>query len=106
MSRRPVPPLDLLGDESWWTFGSCGAYAERLARERAPVNTYALIGEMSLRVEALGGDTGRAATDGEAERMRARLGECLAASPPGPTKLLPPRVPDGSLRGVGERRSS
>lgn len=78
MSSRPVPPLDLLGDESWWTFGSFGEYAERLARDPAPVNTYALIGHMSLRVEALGGDTGRAATDGEAERMRARLAECLA----------------------------
>lgn len=78
MSSRPVPPLDLLGDESWWVFGSFGEYAERLAREPAPVNTYALVGHMSLRVEALGGDTGRAATDGEAERMRARLAECLA----------------------------
>ena len=78
MKERPVPPLDLLGDESWWTFGSFGEYAERLARDPSPVNTYALIGHMSLRVEALRGDTTRAATDGEAERMRARLAECLA----------------------------
>ncbi len=32
MTSRPVPPLDLLGDESWWTFGSFGEYAERLAQ--------------------------------------------------------------------------
>jgi N-acyl-D-amino-acid deacylase len=78
MAQRPVPPLDLLGDESWWVFDSFGAYAERLARDPAPVNTYAMIGHMSLRVEAMAGDTGRAATDKEAEHMRARLAACLA----------------------------
>ncbi len=78
MARRPPPPLDLLGDESWWTFGSFGEYADRLAREPAPVNTYALIGHMSLRVEAMAGDTQRAATDAEAARMQSRLAEALA----------------------------
>lgn len=78
MRSRPVPPLDLLGDESWWTFGSFGEYADRLARDPSPVNTVALIGHMSLRVEAMNGDTQRAATDREAERMRARLAEALA----------------------------
>lgn len=78
MKTRPVPPLDLLGDESWWTFDSFGAYAEQLARDPAPVNTYALIGHMSLRVEALNGDVGRAASDREAESMRARLADALA----------------------------
>ena len=53
MATRPVPPLDLLGDESWFRFGSFGEYAERLKREPPPVNTYALIGHMSLRVEAM-----------------------------------------------------
>lgn len=77
MKTRPVPPLDLLGDESWWTFDSFGAYADRLAKDPAPVNTYALIGHMSLRVEAMGGDTGRAATDQEAARMQQRLREAL-----------------------------
>src|SRR5487761_1999865 len=61
MTRRPPPPLDLLGDESWWTFDSFGAYADRLARDPAPVNTVALIGHMSLRMEAMGGETHRAA---------------------------------------------
>src|SRR5487761_2318053 len=78
MGRRPPPPLDLLGDESWWTFDSFGDYAARLAADPAPVNTVALIGHMSLRVEAMGGDTPRAATDGEAERMRRRLAAALA----------------------------
>ncbi len=77
MRERPMPPLDLLGDESWWTFGSFAEYAERLAREPAPVNTVALIGHMSLRVEAMGGDVFRAATDAEAARMQHRLAEAL-----------------------------
>src|SRR5580698_2927244 len=78
MKTRPIPPLDLLGDESWWTFDSFGDYAERLARDPSPVNTYALIGHMSLRVEAMGGDTQRAATDKEAALMQRRLAEALA----------------------------
>ena len=78
MTRRPPPPLDLLGDEEWWTFDSFGAYADRLRAEPAPVNTVALIGHMSLRVEAMGGDTQRAATDAESEQMRRRLAEALA----------------------------
>ena len=77
MTSRPVPPLDLLGDESWWTFDSFGEYADRLARDPSPVNTYALIGHMSLRVEAMNGDTQRAATDKEAAHMQARLKEAL-----------------------------
>jgi N-acyl-D-amino-acid deacylase len=78
MTSRPVPPLDLLGDESWWTFDSFGDYAERLALEPPPVNTCALIGHMSLRVEALSGDTQRPATDKEAAHMRHRLAAALA----------------------------
>src|SRR5579872_1984073 len=78
MNTRPPPPLDLIGDESWWTFGSFGDYAERLARDPAPVNTVALIGHMSLRIEAMGGGTERAATDREAAQMQRRLVEALA----------------------------
>ncbi len=77
MAQRPVPPLDLLGDESWWVFDSFGDYAERLRRDPSPVNTVALIGHMSLRVEALNGEVDRAATDREAEHMRRRLAACL-----------------------------
>lgn len=78
MTRRPPPPLDLIGDESEWVFGSFAEYANRLARAPSPVNTVALIGHMSLRVEAMDGDTQRAATDKEAEQMRRRLAESLA----------------------------
>ena len=59
-------------------FGSFGEYAERLRTDPAPVNTVALIGHMSLRVEAVEGDLDRAATDREAEQMRRRLAEALS----------------------------
>ena len=78
MKSRPIPPLDLLGDETWWNFGSFGEYADRLASDPSPVNTYALIGHMSLRVGAMAGDTQRPASEREAEQMRAKLAECLA----------------------------
>ncbi len=78
MGARPVPPLDLLGDESWWVFDSFAAYAERLAAAPPPVNALALIGHMSLRVEAMGGDLDRPASAAEAGRMQARLAQALA----------------------------
>lgn len=78
MTSRPPPPLDLVGDESFWTFDSFASYAERLKSDPSPVNTYALIGHMSLRVGAMNGDTARPASDKEAERMRGQLAEALA----------------------------
>jgi N-acyl-D-amino-acid deacylase len=78
MKTRPVLPLDLLGGEDAFIYDSFGAYADQLARDPSPVNTYALIGHMSLRVEAMEGDTQRAATDKEATHMQARLAEALA----------------------------
>jgi N-acyl-D-amino-acid deacylase len=77
MKSRPIPPLDLLGGEEWWTFDSFGEYAERLAIDPAPVNTVALIGHMSLRVEAMDGDVKRAASDKEANAMQSRLRQAL-----------------------------
>ena len=78
MAARPMPPLDLLGDESWWVFDSFAEYAGRLQREPPPVNAVALIGHMSLRIGAMAGDVHRPATDKEAARMRARLAQSLA----------------------------
>jgi len=92
MKSRPVPPMDLLGDETWFTFDSFAEYAARLARDPSPVNTYALIGHMSLRVEAMNGDTQRAATDKEAAHMQARLRQALARAPrvSPPACIIPP----------------
>jgi N-acyl-D-amino-acid deacylase len=77
MTSRPPPPLDLIGDAEDWCFDSFAAYAERLDRGPAPVNTYALIGHMSLRTGAMGGDVLRAASDKEAAAMRTLLRDAL-----------------------------
>ena len=76
--KRPPPPLDLLGDESWWTFDSFGDYADALRSRGSEVNTYALVGHQTLRVEAMDGDVYRAAKDSEIERMRQRLKQSMA----------------------------
>ncbi len=78
MAERPPAPLDQVCAPEWWRFGSFGEYADHLRREPPAVNALALIGHMSLRIGAMGRDTRRAATDGEAERMRAWLAESLA----------------------------
>ena len=78
MKTRPVLPLDLLGGEDAFVYDSFAEYAQALARDPSPVNTYALIGHMSLRIEAMDGDTQRAATDREAAHMQARLRQALA----------------------------
>jgi N-acyl-D-amino-acid deacylase len=77
--RRPPAPLDLLGDETWWRHDSFGAYAAALDRDRPVVNAIAFIGHTTLRVREMGdGELTRAATDAEAERMRATLDAALA----------------------------
>ncbi|MDB5315504.1 MAG: amidohydrolase family protein, partial [Rhodospirillales bacterium] len=43
-TTRPIPPLDLLGDESWWVYDSFGDYAHALKTRGSELNTYALVG--------------------------------------------------------------
>lgn len=78
LSKRPIPPLDLLGDETWWNFDSFGDYAHALKTRGAEVNTYALVGHQTLRVEAMEGDVYRPAKDGEIHRMHQRVKQSLA----------------------------
>jgi N-acyl-D-amino-acid deacylase len=75
-SKRPPAPLDLLGDEKWWTFDSFGDYAHALKTQGSEVNTYALIGHQTLRVEAMD-DVYRPAKDSEILRMHSRLKQSL-----------------------------
>ncbi|MCC7428653.1 MAG: D-aminoacylase [Alphaproteobacteria bacterium] len=77
-ARRPPPPLDLLGDESWWRFASVGEYADTLDREPPAVNAMLLVGHTTLRVGAMGDDLDRAATDAEIAAMQAALKAALA----------------------------
>jgi N-acyl-D-amino-acid deacylase len=78
-AKRPPPPLDLVGDESGFAFGSFGEYAEALRKTPAAVNTYALIGHQTLRALTMGDDClTRAAKDSEIARMRQMVAEALA----------------------------
>ena len=92
MTSRPVPPLDLLGDQSWWTFGSFGEYAERLARDPAPVNA---VRADRPHVAARRGDERRHPT------RRHRQGSCTHAAPPGRgvgSKAHPASPPASTIR--------
>ncbi len=77
-TKAPPPPLDLIGADGWWRFDSFGDYARELAAQGSEVNTYALVGHQTLRVEAMGGDVLRPARDGEIEHMHRRLKQSLA----------------------------
>ncbi|MBY0338828.1 MAG: D-aminoacylase [Acetobacteraceae bacterium] len=76
--QDPPAPLGQVCAPDWWRFGSFAEYRDRLERQPPAVNTMALIGHMSLRLEAMGGEVDRPATEREAERMRMRLEEALA----------------------------
>lgn len=75
---RPLPPLGFIADDRWPRFGDFADYADELRKTPPPVNTFALIGHMTLRLEAMEGDTQRAATDAEAAAMQTRLRDALA----------------------------
>jgi len=77
-AKEPPPPLDLIGAEGWWRFASFGDYAHELNKQGSEVNTYALVGHQTLRVEAMEGDVYRPAKDGEIARMHMRLKQALA----------------------------
>ena len=57
MKSRPIPPLDLLGDESWWLFDSFAEYAERLTKDPSPPGatiTKVVITDLSYNLIFLG----------------------------------------------------
>jgi len=77
-TQRPVPPLDLVGEEGWWRFGSFGEYADALRKSPAAVNTYAFVGHQTLRYRVMGEDLYRPAKDAEIAEMRRIVAESLA----------------------------
>jgi N-acyl-D-amino-acid deacylase len=77
-TKRPVPPLDLVGEEGWWRFGSFGEYTEALRKSPAAVNTYAMVGHQTLRYRVMGEDLYRPAKDAEIAEMRRIVAESLA----------------------------
>jgi N-acyl-D-amino-acid deacylase len=78
LAAAPPPPLDLIGDESWYRFDSFAAYLAALDRAPAAVNAACLVGHSTLRAGTMD-RLDRPATAGEIAAMRARLQEALAA---------------------------
>ncbi|MDP7652691.1 MAG: D-aminoacylase [Rhodospirillales bacterium] len=78
----PPPPLNLLGGEDWYRFGSFADYLDHVDANPAAVNALFLVGHMTLRVGAM--DTlDRGASDREIAAMRERLAEALDAGAAG-----------------------
>lgn len=77
-TTRPVAPLDLLGDERWWVFGSFAAYRDALAARPPAVNALAFVGHISLRAAVMGDDLSRAADETEIAAMRGLLAASLS----------------------------
>jgi N-acyl-D-amino-acid deacylase len=75
---EPPPPLDLIGAEGWWRFGDFGDYAHAINSKGSEVNTYALVGHQTLRVEAMEGDVYRPARDREIHHMHQRVKQAMA----------------------------
>jgi N-acyl-D-amino-acid deacylase len=74
----PPPPLDLVGAEGWWRFGDFGDYAHAINSKGSEVNVYALVGNQTLRVEAMEGDVYRPAADKEIHHMHQRVKQSMA----------------------------
>jgi N-acyl-D-amino-acid deacylase len=76
--RTAPPPLDLIGDTSWYRFPSFKAYVEELENKPAATNAALLAGHTTLRVVAMS-DLDRPATGKEIKRMQGMLSEALDA---------------------------
>src|SRR5258706_5981413 len=76
--RAAPPPLDLIGDVSWYRFGSFHDYVRALEDKPAATNAALLVGHTTLRVVAMS-DLDRPATKKEIEKMQSMLQEALEA---------------------------
>ena len=74
----PPPPLDLLGDQSWYRFESFASYMAALDRQPPAINAACLVGHSTLRVGAMD-RLDRPATAAEIRAMQALLQESLDA---------------------------
>jgi N-acyl-D-amino-acid deacylase len=77
-SRTAPPPLDLIGDTSWYKFKSFAEYVKTLEEKPAATNAALLVGHTTLRVVAMS-DLDRPATKKEIEKMQGMVQEALDA---------------------------
>jgi N-acyl-D-amino-acid deacylase len=75
---RPPPPLDLLGDRTWYRFETFAEYLAAVEAAPPAINTAPLVGHSTLRVAALA-DVGQPANSQEIATMRSLLQEALDA---------------------------
>jgi N-acyl-D-amino-acid deacylase len=78
LAGPPPPPLDLLGDQSWYRFESFAGYMSELDRNPAAINAACLVGHSTLRVGVMD-RLDRPAIDAEIKAMQMRLREALDA---------------------------
>ncbi|MEK6245115.1 MAG: D-aminoacylase [Pseudomonadota bacterium] len=76
--RTAPPPLDLIGDTSWYRFGSFSLYVKNLEENPAATNAALLVGHTTLRVITMS-DLDRPATGKEIEAMQVLVREALEA---------------------------
>lgn len=81
-NRVPVPPLNLLGEQSEWIFPDFDSYAEALDKSPSAVNSVMLTGHSTLRVGAMDA-LDKKASRAELDLMCARLDENLKAGSAG-----------------------
>ena len=77
-ARIAPPPLDLIGDTSWFRFGSFSEYVKTLEEKPAATNAALLVGHSTMRVAAMD-ELDRPATKSETEKMQALVREALDA---------------------------
>jgi N-acyl-D-amino-acid deacylase len=78
LDRAPPPPLDLLGDRTWYRFETFASYMAALDREPPAINAACLVGHSTLRVATMD-RLDRPASSAEIKEMQARLQESLDA---------------------------
>lgn len=81
-NRAPVPPLNLLGEQSEWNFPDFDSYAEALDKSPAAVNSLMLTGHSTLRVGAMD-KLDQPASRSELDLMCTRLDNNLRAGSAG-----------------------
>ncbi len=78
VDRDPPPPLNLLGDRSWFRYSSMREYVDQVRSEPAAVNMAMLAGHSTLRAGVMD-SLDRPASAAEIDRMGERLDEALRA---------------------------